>query len=500
MAIYLPASAEEQDLALDELTPREIVAELDKHVVGQRAAKRAVAIALRNRQRRQKLPPDLADDIMPKNIIMIGPTGVGKTEIARRLAKLTNSPFLKVEASKFTEVGYVGRDVESMIRDLVEIAIDMVREERLEEVEDRAEMNAEERLLDVLLPPPPAVPQGQESQLTLPGTESHQRSREKLRQQFREGKLDERMVEVDVRERGTPQFGIISNQNLEDMEMNLKDMLPNIFGGGTKKRKMKVTDAFDYFVQEEEGRLIDMDQVNRVATERTESSGIIFLDEIDKIAGREGGHGPDVSREGVQRDILPIVEGTTVNTRYGMVRTDHILFIAAGAFHVSKPSDLIPELQGRFPLRVELKSLTVEDFLRILTEPKSSLTKQYIALLETEGVRLEFVPEALREMAEFAFKVNEATENIGARRLHTIMERVLEDVSFLAPDVARRAPNDEAAAALSESIRSESTNPLPYQERTTASGPEKVFTITSEYVRQMVATIVKDQDLSRYIL
>jgi ATP-dependent HslUV protease ATP-binding subunit HslU len=500
MAIYLPASAEEQDLALDELTPREIVAELDKHVVGQRPAKRAVAIALRNRQRRQKLPPDLADDIMPKNIIMIGPTGVGKTEIARRLAKLTNSPFLKVEASKFTEVGYVGRDVESMIRDLVEIAIDMVREERLEEVEDRAEMNAEERLLDVLLPPPPAVPQGQESQLTLPGTESHQRSREKLRQQFREGKLDDRMVEIDVRERGTPQFGIISNQNLEDMEMNLKDMLPNIFGGGTKKRKLKVTDAFDYFVQEEEGRLIDMDQVNRVATERTESSGIIFLDEIDKIAGREGGHGPDVSREGVQRDILPIVEGTTVNTRYGMVRTDHILFIAAGAFHVSKPSDLIPELQGRFPLRVELKSLTVEDFLRILTEPKSSLTKQYTALLETEGVRLEFVPEALREMAEFAFKVNEATENIGARRLHTIMERVLEDVSFLAPDVARRAPNDEAAAALSESIKSESTNPLPYQERITASGPEKVFTITPEYVRQMVATIVKDQDLSRYIL
>ncbi len=500
MAIYLPASAEEQDLALDELTPREIVAELDKHVVGQRAAKRAVAIALRNRQRRQKLPPDLADDIMPKNIIMIGPTGVGKTEIARRLAKLTNSPFLKVEASKFTEVGYVGRDVESMIRDLVEIAIDMVREERLEEVEDRAEINAEERLLDVLLPPPPAVPQGQESQLSLPGTESHQRSREKLRQQFREGKLDDRMVEIDVRERGTPQFGIISNQNLEDMEMNLKDMLPNIFGGGTKKRKMKVGDAFDYLVQEEEGRLIDMDQVNRVATERVESSGIIFLDEIDKIAGREGGHGPDVSREGVQRDILPIVEGTTVNTRYGMVRTDHILFIAAGAFHVSKPSDLIPELQGRFPLRVELKSLTVEDFLRILTEPKSSLTKQYTALLETEGVRLEFVPEALREMAEFAFKVNEATENIGARRLHTIMERVLEDVSFLAPDVARRAPNDEAAATLSESIKSEATNPLPYQERMTASGPEKVFTITPEYVRQMVATIVKDQDLSRYIL
>jgi ATP-dependent HslUV protease ATP-binding subunit HslU len=499
MAIYLPASAEEQELALDELTPREIVAELDKHVVGQRPAKRAVAIALRNRQRRQKLPPDIADDIMPKNIIMIGPTGVGKTEIARRLAKLTNSPFLKVEASKFTEVGYVGRDVESMIRDLVEIAIDMVREERLEEVEDKAEMNAEERLLDVLLPPPPATPPSQEGQLTLPGSDSYQRSREKLRQQFREGKLDDRMVELDVRDRA-PQFGIISNQNLEDMEMNLKDMLPNIFGGGSKKRKMKVGDAFDHLVQEEEGRLIDMDSVNRSATERVESSGIIFLDEIDKIAGREGGHGPDVSREGVQRDILPIVEGTTVNTRYGMVRTDHILFIAAGAFHVSKPSDLIPELQGRFPIRVELKSLTSEDFLRILTEPKSSLTKQYTSLLETEGVRLEFAPEALREMAEFAFKVNETTENIGARRLHTIMERVLEDVSFLAPDVARRPADEEQAAALSQTIQSESSTPLPYLERMTASGPEKVFTITPEYVREMVATIVKDHDLSRYIL
>jgi len=500
MAIYLPASAEEQDVSLDELTPREIVAELDKHVVGQRAAKRAVAIALRNRQRRQKLPPDLADDIMPKNIIMIGPTGVGKTEIARRLAKLTNSPFLKVEASKFTEVGYVGRDVESIVRDLVEIAIDMVREERLEEVEDKAEMNAEERLLDLLLPPPPQTPQQQESQLTLPGTESYQRSREKLRQQFRDGKLDDRMVELDVRERNFPQFGIISNQNLEDVEMNLKDMLPNIFGGGTKKRKMKVTDAFDYLVQEEEGRLIDMDSVNRAAVERVESNGIVFLDEIDKIAGREGGHGPDVSREGVQRDILPIVEGTTVNTRYGMVRTDHILFIAAGAFHVSKPSDLIPELQGRFPIRVELQSLTVDDFLRILTEPKSSLTKQYAALLETEGVRLEFAPEALREMAEFAFKVNETTENIGARRLHTIMERVLEDVSFLAPDVTRRAADEAAAAMAAEAIKNESTVPLPYQERMTASGPEKIFLIDAEYVRQMVASIVKDQDLSRYIL
>jgi len=308
------------------------------------------------------------------------------------------------------------------------------------------------------------------------------------------------MVELDVRERGMPQFGIISNQNLEDMEMNLKDMLQNIFGGGSKKRKMKVSDAFDYLVEEEEGRLIDMDSVNRAAVERVESSGIVFLDEIDKIAGRESGHGPDVSREGVQRDILPIVEGTTVNTRYGMVRTDHILFIAAGAFHVSKPSDLIPELQGRFPIRVELKSLTVDDFLRILTEPKASLTKQYSALLETEGVKLEFSPEALREMAEFAFKVNEQTENIGARRLHTIMERVLEDVSFLAPDVARKAPDEAAAEALKEAIKNESSTPLPYEERTTPTGSEKVFHIDAEYVKQMVASIVKDQDLSRYIL
>jgi ATP-dependent HslUV protease ATP-binding subunit HslU len=500
MAIYLPASAEEQVLALDELTPREIVAELDKHVVGQRAAKRAVAIALRNRQRRQKLPPDLADDIMPKNIIMIGPTGVGKTEIARRLARLTNSPFLKVEASKFTEVGYVGRDVESMIRDLVEIAIDMVREERLEEVEDKAEINAEERLLDVLLPPPPPTPPSQEGQLVLPGAENYPKEREKLRQQFREGKIDDREVEVDVRDRNQPQFGIISNQNFEEMESNFREMLPNLFGSGTHKRKMKVTEAFDYFVQEDEQRLIDMDQVTRVAVERVETSGILFLDEIDKIAGREGGHGPDVSREGVQRDILPIVEGTTVSTRYGMVKTDYILFIAAGAFHVSKPSDLIPELQGRFPIRVELQSLTVDDFLRILTEPKSSLTKQYTALLETEGVRLEFTPEALREMANFAFRVNETTENIGARRLHTIMERVLEDVSFLAPDVARRAATEEQATALAAAIKIEASTALPLTERQTATGPEKLFTITDEYVKQMVASIVKDQDLSRYIL
>src|SRR6266516_4072237 len=469
MAIYLPATAEEERVALDELTPREIVAELDKHVIGQKDAKRAVAIALRNRMRRQKLPPDLAEEVIPKNIIMIGPTGVGKTEIARRLAKLANSPFLKVEASKFTEVGYVGRDVESMIRDLVDIAIDMVREEKLEDVADKAELNAEERLLNILLPPVPSrSSESNTGGLVLEGTsssESQSRTREKLRQQLREGKLDDRMVEIDVRERNFPSFEIISNQGVEEMDVNIKDMLPNIFGQRTKKRKMKVNEAFEYLIQEEEQRLIDMDQVTRMAIDRVEDSGIIFLDEIDKIAGRESGHGPDVSREVVQRDILPIVEGTTVNSRYGMVRTDHILFIAAGAFHVSKPSDLIPELQGRFPIRVELQSLTMDDFIRILTEPKSSLVKQYTALLETEGVKLEFTPESLEEVARFAFRVNEGTENIGARRLHTIMERVLDEISFEAPD---------------------------------KKGEQ--FKVDADYVRHMLADIVKDQDLSRYIL
>jgi ATP-dependent HslUV protease ATP-binding subunit HslU len=481
MAIYLPSSAEEEQLALDELTPREIVVELDKHVIGQKDAKRAVAIALRNRMRRQKLSAELAEEIIPKNIIMIGPTGVGKTEIARRLAKLANSPFLKVEASKFTEVGYVGRDVESMVRDLVEIAIDNVREEKLEDVADKAELNAEERLLDILLPPSgPAQTSGSPSAssssasgasggVVIDGsttlTESSGRTREKLRQQLREGKLDERMVEIDVRERNFPSFEIMTNQGVEEMDVNLKDMLPSIFGQRTKKRKMKVNEAFEYLIQEEEQRLIDMDQVTRMAIDRVENAGIIFLDEIDKIAGREGGHGPDVSREGVQRDILPIVEGTTVNTRYGMVRTDHILFIAAGAFHVSKPSDLIPELQGRFPIRVELQSLTMEDFIRILTEPKSSLVKQYTALLETEGVKLEFTRESLEEIAHFAFRVNESTENIGARRLHTIMERVLDELSFDAPE----------------------------------KKGEHV-TIDADYVRKMLTDIVKDQDLSRYIL
>src|SRR5436189_1037586 len=409
MAIYLPSIAEEEQITLDELTPREMVAELDKYVIGQKDAKRAVAIALRNRMRRQKLPSDMAEEVIPKNIIMIGPTGVGKTEIARRLAKLANSPFLKVEASKFTEVGYVGRDVESMIRDLVEIAIDNVREEKLEDVSDKAELNAEERLLDILLPPAAPRPSEPTAGFVLEGTtssgDSQSRTRETLRQQLRDGKLDERRVELEVRERNFPSFEIISNQGVEEMDVNIKDMLPNIFGQRTKKRKMKVNEAFEYLIQEEEQRLIDMDQVTRMAIDRVEDAGIIFLDEIDKIAGRESGHGPDVSREGVQRDILPIVEGTTVNTRYGMVRTDHILFIAAGAFHVSKPSDLIPELQGRFPIRVELESLTIDDFKRILIEPKNSLVTQYRALMETEGVKLEFALDAIDAIANFAARV-----------------------------------------------------------------------------------------------
>ena len=472
MVIYLPGSLEEA-ATLDQMTPREIVAELDKHVVGQKAAKRAVAIALRNRIRRQKLPAEMAEEIMPKNIIMIGATGVGKTEIARRLARLANSPFLKVEASKFTEVGYVGRDVESMIRDLVEISIDMVREEKLEEVADKAEANAEERLLDLLLPRPIGGPVGSPAggeaapaagQPERP-SENFTRSREKIRQQLREGRLDDRTVEIDVRERSFPAFEVISNTGIEEMDINIKDVLPGFFGPKTKKRKMRVAEAIDYLIQEEEQKLLDMDQVTRTAVERAEQSGIIFLDELDKIAGRETGHGPDVSREGVQRDILPIVEGTTVNSRYGMVRTDHILFIAAGAFHVSKPSDLIPELQGRFPIRVELNPLTIDDFVKILQEPKNALLKQYIALLETEGIELFFTDEAVLEVAKFAAMVNEQTENIGARRLHTIMERLLDEISFEGPDLKK-----------------------------------KNVKVDAEYVQKQLAEIVKDQDLSRYIL
>jgi ATP-dependent HslUV protease ATP-binding subunit HslU len=458
--------AEEEILpALDEMTPREIVHELDKYIVGQAAAKRAVAVALRNRVRRQKLPPEIADDVLPKNILMIGPTGVGKTEIARRLARLAGCPFVKVEASKYTEVGYVGRDVESMVRDLVETSIDMVREEKLDEVADRAEESAEERILDLLLPPPPPPAQGTPEAELAAQREQTKRTREKLRAQLREGKLDQRMVDLEVRERAMPSFEIISNQGIEEMDVNLKDMLSGFFGQQKKKRKMSVADAFEYLIQEEENKLLDMDQVTRIAVERAEQMGIIFVDEIDKVAGRESGHGPDVSREGVQRDILPIIEGTTVNTRYGMIRTDHILFIAAGAFHVTKPSDLIPELQGRLPIRVEMQSLKEEDFVRILTEPKNALIKQYIALLDTEGVKLQFTEDAVQTIARFATSVNEQTENIGARRLHTILEKVLDELSFEAPDLKKKSVKVDAA-----------------------------------YVNKQLADIVKNQDLSRYIL
>jgi len=463
MVIYLSGEIQNGP-KLDEMTPRQIVEELNKYVVGQHAAKRAVAIALRNRIRRQKLAPDMAQDVIPKNIIMIGSTGIGKTEIARRLARLSNSPFLKVEASKFTEVGYVGRDVESMIRDLVEIGIDLVREEKIAEVADKAEQNAEERMLDLLLPRSKQVEEPEDESNT--ALEAFERTREKLRQQLREGRLNGRIVEIEVQERNSPgHFEIYTPQGIEEMDINLRDMFPNMFGGRPRVRKMRVDEAMEYLIQEEEQKLIDMDQVARLAIERVESSGIIFLDEIDKIAGREGAGGPDVSREGVQRDILPIVEGTTVNTRYGMVKTDHILFIAAGAFHVSKPSDLIPELQGRFPIRVELQPLTIEDFKRILTEPKNSLTRQYEALLGTEGIDIKFTVDAIDAIARFAFSVNEQTEDIGARRLHTIMETLLDEYSFEGPDLE-----------------------------------EKDVTIDESYVQKQLAEIVKNEDLSRYIL
>ena len=459
MAIYLPETTQ---TSADALTPRQIVAELDKYVIGQNAAKRAVSIALRNRMRRQKLPPELAEEIAPKNILMIGPTGVGKTEIARRLARLAQSPFIKVEASKFTEVGYVGRDVESMVRDLVELGVQMVREERIEEVRAKASQHAEDRLLDLLLPPArPIAPDEDPAAVR----DSQNQTRERFREQLRSGRLDGRSVEIDVREKAFPSLEIVAGSSVEEIDINLKDMLPGLFQGKTKRRKVKVPEALEYLRQEEEQKLIDMDSVAKAAVLRVEQAGIIFIDEIDKIAGREGGHGPDVSREGVQRDILPIVEGTTVNTKYGMVRTDHVLFIAAGAFHVSKPSDLIPELQGRFPIRVELEALGRDDFVRILTEPQSALVKQYTALMETEGIELRFTDDAVRKIADFSALVNEQTENIGARRLHTVMEKLLDEISFEGPDLE-----------------------------------EKSVTIDEAYVTRMLAEVVKNQDLSRYIL
>jgi ATP-dependent HslUV protease ATP-binding subunit HslU len=444
----------------DHLTPREIVAELDKYIVGQEEAKKSVAIALRNRWRRQQIPEHLRDEIAPKNIIMIGPTGVGKTEIARRLAKLAQSPFLKIEATKFTEVGYVGRDVESMVRDLMELAVSMVKAEERERVRAKAEEAVEERLLQLLLPAGPAPGPGRPAAEGEPPT-----TRERLRQMLREGKLEERFVELEVTQRVTPVVEIFSSAGLEELEFNLKEMLGNLLPSRSKTRRLKVKEAREILLQEESQRLIDMDKVVEEARRKVEQHGIIFLDEIDKIVGRDHGRGPDVSREGVQRDLLPIVEGTTVTTKYGMVKTDHILFIASGAFHMSKPSDLIPEMQGRFPIRVELHPLGPAEFERILTEPENALIKQYQALLATEGITLEFTPEAVKELAALATRVNERTENIGARRLHTVMEKLLEDVSFHAPDLG-----------------------------------EQTITITAEYVRERLANLIEDEDLSRYIL
>jgi len=445
---------------MSSLTPRQIVAELDKYVVGQHRAKRAVAIALRNRLRRRQLQPDMADDVSPKNILMIGPTGVGKTEIARRLARLAQSPFLKVEASRFTEVGYVGRDVESMVRDLVEIAVGMVRDERVREVREAAEARAEERLLDLLLPPGPQT-------LAADGTAAEQPSqtRERLRAQLRAGKLDERTVEIDVRDTSMPLMQVVGGTSMEEIGLNLRDMMPGMFQGRRRSSTLRVPDARAHLIEEEQQKLVDMESVARTAIERVEEGGILFVDEIDKIAGREGGHGPDVSREGVQRDILPIVEGTTVNTKHGMVRTDHVLFIAAGAFHVSKPSDLIPEMQGRFPIRVELDALGRDEFVRILREPRNALIAQYAALLATEGVDLRFTDDAIERVAELAALVNERMENIGARRLQTVMEKLLDEISFEGPDLAGRS-----------------------------------ITIDAAYVDRMLADIVKNEDLSRYIL
>ncbi|HET8798794.1 MAG TPA: ATP-dependent protease ATPase subunit HslU [Thermoanaerobaculia bacterium] len=466
MVIQLPGTVEDTVLHAERLTPKEIVRELDKYIVGQRAAKRAVAIALRNRWRRQQLAPELRDEVAPKNIIMIGPTGVGKTEIARRLARLTRSPFLKVEASKFTEVGYVGRDVESIVRDLTEIGVKLVKDEKNRMVREQAERNARERILDILLPdsrPPRARP----AFVADPQPENTSgETREKLGRWLDEGKLDEREIDVEVKEQSFPSFEIFTPQGVEEMGVNIKDMMGGMFGGRSKQKKMRLGDAREILIQEEAEKLVDQQNVAREAIERVEQSGIVFLDEIDKIAGRQNAaHGPDVSREGVQRDLLPIVEGTTVNTKYGMVKTDHILFIAAGAFHVSKPSDLIPELQGRFPIRVELESLTENDFERILREPKNALTTQYVALLATEGVTLTFSDDAVHEIARYAALVNDKTENIGARRLHTILERLLDELSFEASDMNGVA-----------------------------------VTIDAAYVGRVLEGVVRDEDLSRYVL
>jgi ATP-dependent HslUV protease ATP-binding subunit HslU len=449
------------------LTPAQIVAELDRYIVGQHRAKRAVAIALRNRWRRQMLPAELRDEVAPKNIIMIGPTGVGKTEVARRLAKLAQAPFLKVEASKYTEVGYVGRDVESMIRDLTELAVSMVKSERMHEVQEKAERLAEDRLLDLLLPHRSAEPFSSGSLEQVSPEASRESTLEKLRVQLRAGKLDERFVELETQQQAMPLVEVFSGQGMEEMGIQLKDMLSNILPPRTRRRRVRVAEARRLLAQEEAQKLVDMEEVVAQAVRRVENSGIVFLDELDKVAGREGGGhgGPDVSREGVQRDLLPIVEGSTVTTKYGAVRTDHILFIAAGAFHVAKPSDLIPELQGRFPIRVELEPLTKEDFVRILTEPENALIRQYVELLRTERVTLRFLPEAVAAIAEIAMQVNASTENIGARRLYTIMERLLEEISFDAPDM-----------------------------------PGKELTIDAEVVRLRLADVTRNQDLSRYIL